>query len=59
VLRWPTASGKTYAIEAALSVTSREWTPVASNVTGTGFEMEFAPKDDGITEQFYRVRLVE
>ncbi len=59
VLRWPTAKGKTYAIEAASSITSREWTPVSPNVTGTGFDMQFNPADGGITEQFYRVRLVE
>jgi hypothetical protein len=59
VLRWPTAKGKTYAIEAASSVANREWTPVATNVTGTGFDMEFTPAEDGTTQQFYRVRLVD
>jgi hypothetical protein len=58
-LRWPTAKGKTYAIESASSVASPEWTQIAPNVPGSGFEMEFAPQDEGTAQQFYRVRLVE
>jgi hypothetical protein len=59
VLRWPSAKGKLYAIESASSVISQQWTPAASNVVGTGAEMQFTPMDDGTGMQFFRVRLVE
>lgn len=57
-LRWPTATGKTYVLEVAPSIASTNWTAIATNVVGTGRDIEFqTPPAAGL--QFYRVRLVE
>ncbi|MDX1952438.1 MAG: hypothetical protein SFY81_09645 [Verrucomicrobiota bacterium] len=57
-LRWPSAQGKQYRIEAASSLNSTNWITIQQSVTGNGNEMEFEPPADGDV-QFYRVVLVE
>ena len=57
-LRWPTMPGKTYVLEAATSIGATNWTAVATNVIGSGRDIEFqTPPAAG--PRFYRVRLVE
>lgn len=57
-LRWPTAPGKTYVLEVADSIGRTNWTALATNVPGSGRDIEFqAPRLSG--PQFYRVRLIE
>lgn len=57
-LRWPTAVGKTYVLEAATSLGSTNWSVLATNVAGGGRDVEFqAPAATG--PRFYRVRVVE
>lgn len=57
-LRWPTAVGKAYVLEAAQALGSTNWTVIATNVLGDGRDIEFqTPPPTG--PQFYRVRLVE
>lgn len=57
-LRWPTTSGRSYVLEVAASIASTNWTAIATNVAGTGRDIEFqTPPPAG--PQFYRVRLLE
>ena len=57
-LRWPTAPGKTYILESAPFIGSTNWTAIATNVPGSGRDIEFqAPPPAG--PQFFRVRLAE
>lgn len=57
-LRWPTAPGKTYVLEVADSIARTNWSAIATNVPGSGRDIEFqAPRLLG--PQFYRVRLLE
>lgn len=57
-LRWPTAPGKSYVLEVAGAIASTNWTAIATNISGTGRDIEFqTPPPAG--PQFYRVRLVE
>ena len=57
-LRWPTAPGKTYIIETAPFIGSTNWTAIATNVPGSGRDVEFqTPPPNG--PQFFRVRLLE
>ena len=58
-LRWPSAKGKVYSIEAGRAFSSGAWVPVAGNLTGTGHEMEFTIKPLGDAMQFFRVRVAE
>ena len=57
-LRWPTATGKTYVLEVSTALGSTNWSAIATNVVGTGRELEFQTPPTG-GPQFYRVRLVE
>ncbi|MBM3835365.1 MAG: hypothetical protein FJ403_19235 [Verrucomicrobia bacterium] len=57
-LRWPSVLNKIYAIEAAPSISSAEWTTINPSVTGTGHEMELLVDPIG-PGHFYRVRLLE
>ncbi len=57
-LRWPTVAGKSYVLEVSPSIAGTNWTVVATNVIGSGREIEFqTPPPAG--PQFYRVRLAE
>jgi len=57
-LRWPTSPGKSYVLELADSIARTNWTAIATNVPGSGRDIEFqAPQLSG--PQFYRVRLIE
>lgn len=57
-LRWPTAPGKTYVLETAPFIGSTNWTAIATNVPGSGRDIEFqTPPPSG--PQFFRVRLLE
>jgi hypothetical protein len=57
-LRWPTAPGKTYVLESAPFIGSTNWTAIATNVPGSGRDIEFQTPPPG-GPQFFRVRLVE
>lgn len=57
-LRWPTAVGKTYLLEVSPAIGSTNWTAIATNIVGSGRDIEFqTPPPSG--PQFFRVRLVE
>ncbi len=57
-LRWPTAVGKSYLLEVSPALGSTNWTAIATNVLGSGRDIEFqTPPTAG--PRFYRVRLVE
>jgi hypothetical protein len=48
-----------YSLESAPSVSGKGWTPIATNLPGTGHEMEFIFKPEVDSAQFYRVRLAD
>ncbi|MBI2948506.1 MAG: chitobiase/beta-hexosaminidase C-terminal domain-containing protein [Verrucomicrobia bacterium] len=56
-LRWPSVKGRTYLIEAASGFSPGAWLPIASNLIGTGHDMEFTVSPQGASSQFYRVRI--
>ena len=56
-LRWPSVANKTYILEAAPSVTSSNWSVIASGIVGTGRDIELSPGNLGSAAQFFRVRL--
>lgn len=57
-LRWPTATGKSYVLEVSTTLTGTNWAAIATNITGSGRDIEFqTPPTAG--PRFYRVRLVE
>ncbi|MBI4659194.1 MAG: hypothetical protein HY735_10155 [Verrucomicrobia bacterium] len=56
-LRWPSAKAKTYTLEAAASLSAKNWVPLATKLAGNGHEMEFTVPTFGDVAQFYRVRL--
>jgi hypothetical protein len=58
-LRWPSATALKYTIEVTQSITESQWVPVASNIPGTGAEMEFMIDNPPNSSQFYRVRLAD
>lgn len=57
VLRWLSAPGKQYLIETAPSLLSANWTVVASDRVGDGFEQEWVPTTTAAAAGFYRIRL--
>jgi len=58
-LRWPTAPGKHYVVEAASSLFNAPWTPVVTNIVGDGATCQYQDTAPGNTVRFYRVRVVE
>ena len=57
-LRWPTATGKSYVLEVSSALGSTNWSAIATNVLGSGRDIEFqTPPTAG--PRFYRVRLIE
>ncbi len=57
-LRFHTASGKLYKVEASSDLQPGTWLPVLSNVAGTGNDVEL-PDPGGAHSFYYRVRLQE
>lgn len=57
VLRWLTAPGKRYVIEAAPSLVGSNWRVVASNREGDGFEQQWQPTTPADGASFYRIRI--
>ncbi len=55
VISWPSVSGKQYVIERASSLTTPNWTVVATN-SGTGITMKYHDTSGGGV-RFYRVRV--
>jgi hypothetical protein len=59
-LRWSTVLGKRYRLESSPSMQNPRWTPLASELAGTGEEMEYLVAIQPSAEcQYYRVRIVE
>ena len=57
-VRWPTVAGKTYVLEVSSALGSTNWTALATNILGSGSDVEFQTPPPA-SPQFYRVRLVE
>jgi hypothetical protein len=57
-LRWPTVAGKFYRLEASAVLGAAPWFVIASNLAGTGQDLEFTPPAALDGDVFYRV-LVE
>jgi hypothetical protein len=56
-LRWLSAPGKTYQLEAADSLTSPAWSVLASDLHGDGSVQQWTQNRVNGTAQFYRIRL--
>ena len=58
-LRWPSVSGKYYVLESALTWGDAPWTGGATNLPGSGGDLEFTDPNEAGGARFYRLRLVE
>jgi hypothetical protein len=57
VFRWPTVRDKRYVLEGATRLGSGAWTPLSTEVGGTGADARLTNSAAGL--QFFRLRLVE
>jgi hypothetical protein len=57
VLRWLSAPGKRYVIEAAPSLAGSDWRVVVSDRVGDGFEQQWQPTTPAAGASFYRIRV--
>jgi hypothetical protein len=58
-LRWPSVAGKHYILESAPTLFGSPWTVVATNIPGSGADLEFTDANQDGGARFYRLRLVE
>jgi hypothetical protein len=57
VMRWMSAPGKRYTLETSADFISASWKPVATQISGTGAELEFVETNVTGRAQFFRIRL--
>jgi hypothetical protein len=59
VLKWPSALGKKYVLEASSDVDGTDWRVIASDLVGTGLEMQYTDQNSAGEIRFYRVKIIE
>ena len=57
VLRWLTAPGKTYRVEASPDIQTSNWSVIAAGIQGDGEFQEWAHENSTSSARFYRLRL--
>jgi hypothetical protein len=60
ILNWSSVEGRHYSVEAAASLGGAQWTPVATDLAGTGETLEFKDASGAAAEgKYYRVRVTQ
>jgi sugar lactone lactonase YvrE len=57
VMDWLSAPGKSYVIETTTDLSSGQWTPISSSISGDGYAKEFADPNVLKHTQYYRIHL--
>ncbi|MEW6303434.1 MAG: hypothetical protein AB1705_08190 [Verrucomicrobiota bacterium] len=58
-IRFPSALGRQYVVEASETLFGSDWVPVSGLLNGTGWEVQFRDTSAAAGLRFYRVRVVE